>query len=431
MRKSLLKNSGRMVLRNILSFLTQSRYQSARYIAAFLTLFSFVCVMIFYAAARRSEGTEIYSNTSSSSSSGGSPVIAKLLCPPSNTRYGVVFRITEKVIEVHVPKFESTAGNRLIEMASTDIPLYGATFVESAFKDPMHLLSKLVPSDQQPCTTIHVYFASSLPGSSFYDMKRVRVYLEPYPFRIGEVKVMDAATYNAMTWLGLRHMTAPTNKDVNIGFVSWDEEGSHIAFRVPDAHLKNTLVDIPMGPHTSTTSTWKVFQHTHLSYDTTQEGAFHHVYEVLNSEFTLPSEGVPCLAPGTSVQYGTRTLRAAEVLSFDQCLSFVSQALHKGVYLPCPVRPCSFDSVYQPSFPSDIQAWYLLGKMSDVFDSESPTTTYPELKHRGRKECTSTAKENVKFHCLEYALAYVISHRGYGVPARGNVLRTVKALPSG
>jgi guanosine-diphosphatase len=331
---------------------------------------------------------------------------------------------------------------------------YGDNPVQAAYSlDPlMELAMEHVPEGLQACTPISLKATAGLRllGKDTSDailasvQQRLRT---AYPFEIAThegVAVMDGRDEGVYAWITVNYLLGnlahaykvPTAAIMDLGGGS-----TQIVFEpaFPSGHALHPgehRYELEFNSHH-----YILYQHSYLGYGLMEARKKTKMAAVAAS----PQRQNPCVSNGTKEDVwladGTVVPTIGSANSMERCKRLIVGAMFDKLHHACPIEPCSFAGVYQPSmtdtFPhADVYAF------SYVYDRLTPLGVTEEfhlsrMKSLVQDVCTNNlsaypaeAMEEYRHnpdYCLDMAYIYALLKDGYDIQER-RTIKTAKKI---
>ncbi|ODV89339.1 hypothetical protein CANCADRAFT_32630 [Tortispora caseinolytica NRRL Y-17796] len=385
-------------------------------------------------------------------------------CP--NRRYVVMIDAGSTGSRVHVYDFAVCGPspelvNETFEMLKPGLSSFPGDPKGAAMslKPLLDVAMAAVPSNRQSSTPISVKATAGLrllgETKSAEILKGVESYLREYPFILPEnaVSIMDGADEGVYAWITTNYLLG------NIGINArsqtaavFDLGGGSTQVVFEPSHPDHIADPKHKYELTFAGKSYVLYQHSHLGYGLMEarKKVFESVYSAAkkNSASAGQLDVIvnPCLPPkveksaeiGSANEKVSVSMIGPDVASSAQCRSIAENILKKDAH--CPVGPCSFNGIHQPSisdaFPEDSDIYIF----SYFYDRTSPlgmpqSFTIAELRDLTSTVClgkdswstfgaiegaVAELEEGPEW-CLDLNFIYAILHTGYDLPLNREV----------
>lgn len=342
--------------------------------------------------------------------------------------------------------------------------------------DPLLKLAlDTIPQDSQGCSPVAVKATAGLrligEEAANRTLAAVRAHLENnYPFAVVSeenqgVAIMPGADEGVFAWVTVNYLLGNIVSDPNNKIpiekrpptaAVFDLGGgsTQIVFE-PRFSLEGQT--LPKGDHRYDikfgANHYSLYQHSHLGYglNVARESVYSSVvsaYLKSGTDINTTPLVNPCLPPGAQLKdvkvkvdgesYVIPTMIGPKESSILQCQKIAEVLLKKEA--ECPVEPCSFNGIYQPSLISNFAREGDLYVISYFYDRTFPlgmpsAFSVDDLKDLAHKVCrgkdaydsfeaipdaVSQLKENPQW-CGDLAYMLAVLHYGYDIPVHREV----------
>ncbi|VVT53003.1 uncharacterized protein SAPINGB_P003355 [Magnusiomyces paraingens] len=332
-----------------------------------------------------------------------------------------------------------------------------------------------IPKESYGCSPIAVKATAGLrligEEAANKTLAAVRAHLENnYPFAVVSdenqgIAIMPGADEGVYAWVTVNYLLGnivsdPKNKipiserPPTAAVFDLGGGSTQIVF---EPHFKVSGQNLPKGDHRYDikfgANHYSLYQHSHLGYglNVARDSMYAAVVSsYLNSGVDINTTPIvnPCLPPGAQLKdvkvkvdsesYVVPNMVGPKEPSMLQCQKIAEVLLKKEA--ECPVEPCSFNGIYQPSLVSNFMREGDLYVISYFYDRTFPlgmpsAFNIDDLKDLAQKVCrgkesydsfeaipeaVSQLKENPQW-CGDLAYMLAVLHHGYDIPAHREV----------
>lgn len=342
--------------------------------------------------------------------------------------------------------------------------------------DPLlDLALATIPVDYRGCTPIAVKATAGLrligEEAANRTLAAVRSHLEVnYPFAVVSpendgVAIMPGADEGVYAWVTVNYLLGNIVSDPNNKIPIEQRPPTAAVFDlgggstqiVFEPRFKISGDNLPQGDHRYDikfgANHYTLYQHSHLGYglNVARESVYSSIVaNYIKSGVDIATTPLvnPCLPPGVTLKdvkvkidessYVVPTMIGPKESSILQCQKIAETLLRKEA--ECPVEPCSFNGIYQPSLTSNFAREGDLYVISYFYDRTFPlgmpsAFNIDDLKDLAQKVCrgkdaydsfeaipnaVSQLSENPQW-CGDLAYMLSVLHHGYDIPVHREV----------
>ncbi|KAI9592904.1 nucleoside phosphatase GDA1/CD39 [Syncephalis fuscata] len=316
----------------------------------------------------------------------------------------------------------------------------------------MQVALQSVPESLHSCTPVAVKATAGLrllgPTTSDAILAQVRHHLTTnYPFPIVKkdgVVIMDGKDEGVYAWITVNYLLSNFDADKRVSTAAIFDLGGGSTQIVFEPTMP---INQPMTPGEHeyalqfSSRDYVLYQHSYLGFGLMEARRRILQYNIHKWQKESGPDGLvnhPCLP----VDYreilptGNKSITlVGSANGLDQCRKFVKDLMFNKDHTICPVRPCAFDGVYQPSlqdtfshgdlyifsyFYDRLEALgfgrdFTLQDVHDAADHVCKNDTAWFERKKGVKDVANLFKKNA-YYCADMAFIYGLLHDGYEVP---------------